>query len=95
MQIILIYLAGINLCGFLVFGIDKLKAKRNAWRVPEATLFSFALLGGGIGCLGGMYLFRHKIRKSYFVIGIPAIIIAQILAAAVIIFLSPISISIQ
>lgn len=59
-------------------GIDKHKAKKHAFRIPEATLFTVALIGGSIGSIVGMYFFRHKTRHWYFVYGMPAILILQI-----------------
>ncbi|MFT3984409.1 MAG: DUF1294 domain-containing protein [Lachnospiraceae bacterium] len=88
--IIGIYLTGINLLGFITMRIDKQRAKRQAWRIPEATLFSLALFGGSIGCLAGMYAFRHKTQKISFFIGMPAILILQILITLVLLFFSPI-----
>ena len=75
---ILLYLVTINLIAFLAMGIDKWKAKRNAWRIPEQTLLSLVLLGGGIGGIAGMYVFRHKTKKPRFFIGFPVIFIAEI-----------------
>ena len=69
----LVYLLIINLAGFAVMGIDKSKAKRGAWRIPEATLFLFAFLGGGIGTTLGMNIFRHKTKHWYFKFGMPLI----------------------
>ena len=77
---VIIYLLCINIIAFLAMGIDKWKAKRNAWRIPEATLMSLVLLGGGIGGIAGMYTFRHKTKKSKFFIGFPAILIIEIVA---------------
>ena len=57
---------------------DKRKAQKNLWRIPERTLFTAALFGGSIGSIVGMYLFRHKTKHWYFVIGMPAILAAQI-----------------
>lgn len=76
---IVIYLVVINLIGFFVMWIDKYKAKKGMWRIPENTLFLFAFLGGGIGTIAGMYTFRHKTKKLKFVIGMPAIVILEIL----------------
>lgn len=73
-----IYLLAINLIGFLIFGIDKFKAKKGYWRVPEATLMGFCLFGGGIGTILGMYTFRHKTKKLKFTIGMPTILISEI-----------------
>lgn len=75
---IIIYVIVINLIAFLAMGIDKWKAKRGAWRIPEATLISLVLLGGGIGGIAGMYTFRHKTKKPRFYIGFPAILIVEI-----------------
>ena len=76
---VVLYLVVINILGFLVMWIDKVKAKRGMWRIPENTLFLFAFLGGGIGTIAGMYTFRHKTKKLKFVIGMPAIVILEIL----------------
>ena len=77
-KLILIYLLIVNALGFLLMLVDKRKAQKNLWRIPEATLFLMAAIGGSIGSLAGMYKFRHKTRHWYFVIGMPAILIAQI-----------------
>lgn len=76
---IVIYLLIINLIGFLAMGIDKFKAKRGYWRIPEGTLIMITALGGGIGTLLGMYTFRHKTKKMKFTIGIPTILITEII----------------
>ena len=76
---IIIYLVIINIIGFLAMFIDKQKAKRGSWRIPEKTLIILTAIGGGIGTLIGMYTFRHKTKKLKFTIGIPAILIAEIL----------------
>lgn len=75
---ILIYLLVINIIGFLAMGIDKYKAKRNLWRIPEGTLMMIALLGGGIGTVTGIYTFRHKTKKIKFTVGMPTILISEI-----------------
>ena len=74
---VIIYLIAINIVGFFAMGIDKWKAKNNAWRIPENTLFSITVLGGGIGTIVGMYTFRHKTKKARFTIGLPAILILE------------------
>jgi uncharacterized membrane protein YsdA (DUF1294 family) len=61
--------------------IDKQKAKKKKWRIPEATLMSFAAIGGSIGALMGMYTFHHKTLHKKFTLGIPAILLLQIAAA--------------
>ena len=77
--IVLIYLLVINLCGFALMGIDKKRAIRGAWRISEASLFMVAILGGSIGSILGMQLFRHKTKHWYFKYGMPAILILQII----------------
>lgn len=78
-----IYLIAMNLIGFALMGLDKHKAKKHLWRIPEKTLFLSSILGGSVGTLAGMYAFRHKTKHWYFVVGMPAILILQIgLAAA-------------
>ena len=76
-----VYLAAINLAAFLTFGADKRRARRNAWRVPERTLFLLAVLGGSLGAILGMRAFRHKTRHWYFRYGLPAILLAQLALA--------------
>ncbi len=76
---IVIYLILINLITFLAMYIDKRKAKKGKRRIPEKTLFILVGLGGGIGGILGMYLFRHKTKKTRFVIGFPAILIFEVL----------------
>lgn len=80
--LLLEYLIAVNLIGFVLMGIDKYKAKKRAFRIPEATLFIVAIIGGSIGSIIGMYAFRHKTRHWYFVYGMPAILILQILLIA-------------
>lgn len=76
--LLIAYIVLVNLIGFMLMGIDKRKAIKHAFRIPEATLFLFAIIGGSIGSLLGMYFFRHKTRHWYFVYGMPAILILQI-----------------
>ncbi len=82
-KIIIAYVVLINIIGFFSMYIDKQRAMKNKWRIPEKTLFLIALIGGSIGSNAGMRLFRHKTKHWYFVFGMPAILILQI----VIIFL--------
>lgn len=77
--LIIIYLVVINFISFMMMGLDKYKAKKRAWRIPESTLFVLALIGGSIGSIAGMHLFHHKTRHWYFLYGMPAILIIQIL----------------
>ena len=76
-----IYLIVINILTFLIFGIDKWKARRGRWRIPEGTLIWMSIIGGSIGALLGMYLFHHKTQKRKFSLGIPAILLAQSILA--------------
>ena len=78
---IIIYLAIINILAFALMGIDKRRAVRHAWRIPEKTLFLSALLGGSIGAIAGMQLYRHKTKHWYFRYGMPGILILQIVLA--------------
>ena len=78
-QNIIIYFIIINLLGFFAMGIDKWKAKKGNWRIPENTLFMFTILGGGIGTIAGIYVFRHKTKKLEFTLGMPAILILEII----------------
>lgn len=74
-----VYLSVMNLAGYISMGMDKKRAIRGAWRIPEATLFFIALLGGSLGSILGMKHFRHKTKHWYFRLGMPAIFIIQIL----------------
>ena len=78
---IILYFLIINIVCFLIMFIDKRKAKKGAWRIPEKTLFLITVLGGGIGTTAGMYVFRHKTQKLQFVIGFPFITILEIILA--------------
>ena len=77
-RMLLSYFAAVNLIGFALMGIDKYKAKKRAFRIPEATLFIIAVIGGSIGSILGMYTFRHKTRHRSFVYGMPFILLVQI-----------------
>ena len=79
--LLIFYLVLINLALFFTMGADKLRARKGGPRVPEATLFLLALLGGSVGGIGGMYLFRHKTRHWSFAVGFPVILILQLAAA--------------
>lgn len=84
-DLILYYLLGINILAFLVFGLDKRKARKDRWRVPEATLLLLAVIGGSVGALLGMVVFRHKTRHNKFRIGLPLILLAQLAVAVLLI----------
>lgn len=82
MKYLMIYLLIINALGLLLMLIDKWKAIHDRWRIPEKTLFLTAILGGSIGTLAGIHLFRHKTRHRSFTVGIPVILFLQCAAAA-------------
>ena len=74
-----IYLIVINLIGLFIMYLDKKKAMYGRWRIPEKSLILIAILGGSIGCMIGMKLFRHKTQKIKFVLGYPTILIAELI----------------
>lgn len=86
--IIAIYLGIVNIIGFILMGVDKSKAKRRKWRIPEATLFLVAAIGGSVGSIIGMYTFRHKTKHWYFVVGMPVILLIQVVVL-LLVFFSP------
>ena len=79
MKLFIYYLVLTNLITFFLYGIDKWKAARQRWRISEAVLLLAALIGGSIGALAGMYSFHHKTLHRKFTIGVPLILIAQII----------------
>ncbi len=81
MKWILLLLAAVNLLAFVLYGVDKLKAKKGAWRIPEATLLLVAFLGGSLGALLGMEIFRHKTKHAKFRILVPLFLILHIALA--------------
>ena len=80
----LVYLFLINAAGFVLMLTDKRKARKKLWRIPEATLLLVAVFGGSIGSLLGMYMFRHKTKHLKFTVGIPVILVLQIIACILI-----------
>ena len=82
MKYFLLYLLLINAAAFVLMLVDKVKAKKNRWRISERTLMLSAALGGSAGALLGMYTFRHKTKHIKFTLGVPAILIAQLALAA-------------
>ena len=84
-QILLVYLLLVNAAGFLLMLVDKIKAKRNLWRIPEATLIGVAVIGGSIGAIAGMNLFRHKTKHAKFYIGLPVILALQIVLVSLLV----------
>lgn len=85
MKFLLLYLLLINAAGFVLMLADKLKAKKNKWRIPEARLLGAAAIGGSLGVLAGMYAFRHKTQHLKFTLGVPLILAGQVLLAAVLV----------
>ena len=88
MKLLSFYLLIINAAGFLLMLVDKWKAQKNRWRVRESTLLLIAALGGSVGSLLGMYLFRHKTLHLKFTLGIPLILAGQCIAAVLIMALA-------
>lgn len=74
MKLLLLYLLTVNAVSFVSMLIDKIKAKKNLWRIPEATLLALAAIGGSLGAYAGMRLFRHKTKNLKFSIGIPVLL---------------------
>ena len=87
MKPLLVYLLLINASGCLFMLADKIKAKKNQWRIPEATLLWIAVLGGSLGIMCGMRLFRHKTLHSKFSLGVPLILAAQVIVGIIILTL--------
>ena len=81
MEEIICYLLAVNIVTFLLYGIDKYKAKKGKWRISEATLLTMAAIGGSIGAWAGMRLWHHKTMHKKFKYGIPVIIIMQVALA--------------
>lgn len=77
-KLILLYLLIVNAVSFLLMLVDKQKARKKLWRIPESTLLLSAAIGGSIGALLGMYTFRHKTKHLKFTLGVPAILVTQI-----------------
>ena len=80
----LLYLLIINAAAFILMLADKIKAKKNAWRIPEKVLFLAAGLGGSIGSLLGMFLLRHKTKHFSFLLGMPLILAVQVVTVVLI-----------
>ena len=85
-MMLIYYLLAVNVLTFIVYGVDKWKARRGHWRVPEATLMGLAALGGSVGAWLAMQLFRHKTQKKKFRYGVPALFVLQV--AAVVCFVN-------
>lgn len=85
MKLLLVYLFLINAAGFVLMLIDKYKARKNLWRIPEATLLSVAAVGGSLGVLLGMQIARHKTKHLKFSLGVPVIFAVHCVAAVLIV----------
>ena len=81
LRIVIFYLLAVNLLTFVTYGVDKWKARHNRWRIPEATLLLLAALGGSIGALLAMRVFRHKTQHKKFRYGVPALLLVQLAIA--------------
>ena len=80
---LIIYLLLINAAAFILMLVDKFKARKNLWRIPEATLIWLAVAGGSLGILAGMYTVRHKTLHIKFTLGVPLILVVQIVGAVI------------
>lgn len=89
---IILYVAAVNVISFIAMGVDKRRAVKRAFRVPESTLFVLAIIGGSIGSIAGMHLFHHKTRHWYFLYGMPVILALQIILILAVVF-SPIELN--
>ena len=89
---IILYVAAVNVISFIVMGVDKRRAVKRAFRVPESTLFVLAIIGGRIRSIAGMHLFHHKTRHWYFLYGMPVILALQIILILAVVF-SPIELN--
>ena len=83
MKVLLIYLITVNCLAFILYGVDKHRARSHAWRIPERTLIAIAAAGGSIGAIAGMRVFRHKTRHGSFRYGLPLILALQIAAVCI------------
>lgn len=86
MKWFLYYLLIVNIVTWILYGVDKRKAIKGAWRIPEKTLILSAVIGGSVGALAGMMMFRHKTRKAKFMVGVPVIFVVQCIALAVVVY---------
>lgn len=86
--LLLIYFLAINLISFQTMRLDKKKARRGEWRTPESVLFLQAIIGGSVGSILAMNLFHHKTRKAAFRIGMPVILLVQLLLILMLVLFS-------
>lgn len=87
MKLLITYLILINALGICFMLADKIKARKNRWRIPEATLIGIALFGGSLGVIIGMRLFRHKTLHPKFSIGVPLVFALQLIAGIIVVTL--------
>ena len=80
-RILVIYLLAVNFFAFILYGIDKKRARNREWRISERALIGIAVIGGSVGAILGMHVFHHKTRHWYFRYGLPVILIIQVLLA--------------
>lgn len=85
MRYLMYYLIIVNIAAWIMYGLDKWKAKSGAWRIPERTLLLTALAGGSVGAIAGMLLFHHKTRKPKFIIGVPVMFAVHCVIVGVIV----------
>ncbi|MCX4338655.1 MAG: DUF1294 domain-containing protein [Lachnospiraceae bacterium] len=91
-DLILLYIVIVNLISLIMMAVDKRKAQKRAFRIPEATLFVLAIIGGSLGSIIGMHLFHHKTRHWYFLYGMPVILALQVILVLAVVF-SPIELN--
>ena len=87
MRILVWYLAVINFITWIAYGLDKGRAKSGKWRIPERTLLLLALIGGSLGALAGMILFRHKTRKPKFFVSVPVMFVVHCVIVAMLVYM--------
>ena len=87
MSILVWYLAVINFTTWVAYGLDKGRAKSGKWRIPERTLLLLALVGGSLGALAGMIMFRHKTRKPKFYISVPVMFVAHCVIVTMLVYM--------
>jgi len=87
-DLLLYYFVGINVLAFILYGIDKWKAKRNRWRISEATLLLLAVVGGSLGAMLGMRVWHHKTMHKKFRYGLPLILVVQLAAVFYLLYLN-------
>lgn len=87
MRILIWYLAVINFITWIAYGLDKGRAKSGKWRIPERTLLLLALIGGSLGALAGMILFRHKTRKPKFLVSVPVMFVVHCVIVAMLVYM--------